>query len=250
MGQDEAVLVEVVVGDTREAWRAIGFAVGDDGTCRVGTTRIRLAGDDDGRGRGILGWTLAGLAGPAVPSLVDDGLDGLPTAPAGDVAVPAAQAAHPNGATSIDHIVAITPDLDRTTAVIEAAGISARRTREAGRGRLQRFFRLGEVILELVGPVEPSGHGPATFWGLTFTVADIDATAGLLGDRVGTPKPAVQPGRRITTLRTHDAVSVPMAFMSGTDMSGTGLGDAAARPDRPVREPAPEGPGRSGDASL
>ena len=31
----------------------------------------------------------------------------------------------------------------------------------------QVFFRLGEVILELVGPPEPAGDGPARFYGLT-----------------------------------------------------------------------------------
>ena len=95
----------------------------------------------------------------------------------------------------------MTPDLDRTTAALGAVGLEARRTREAGGGRQQRFFRLGEVILELVGPAEPAGEGPAAFWGLAFTVADIDATAAHLAGRIGEPKAAVQPGRRIATLR-------------------------------------------------
>jgi hypothetical protein len=87
---------------------------------------------------------------------------------------------------------------------------------------LQRFFRLGEVILEVVGPVEPSGDGPAQFWGFAFTVADIDATAAHLGERVGRPKPAVQRGRRIATLRTQPGVSVPVAFMSGETAGRSG----------------------------
>lgn len=243
MGDDVGRLVEIVVGDAPAAWRSIGFAVDDDGACQVGATRIRLAGASggparpDGPGRGILGWTLAGAAVPK------GDLDGLPTvtSPAPVTAAPGSDAApsggdaggaaagHPNGAVLLDHVVAITPDLDRTTAAIEAAGVTARRTREAGRGRLQRFFRLGEVVLELVGPVEPAGDGPAGFWGLAFTVADIEATAARLGDRVSPPKPAVQPGRRIATLRKDDSVSVPVAFMSAD------LRDA---------------PGRSGDASL
>jgi hypothetical protein len=256
MGDDVGTLVEIVVGDAPAAWRSIGFAVDDDGACQVGATRIRLAGASsadggsggadaatrphgtDGTAGGILGWTLAGA------TLPDDDLDGLPTAtvrvPASGAPEPDATAlggggpngtpaGHPNGAVLIDHVVAITPDLDRTTAAIEATGVTARRTREAGRGRLQRFFRLGEVVLELVGPVEPTGDGPARFWGLAFTVADMDATAALLGERVSAPKPAVQPGRRIATLRKDDSVSVPVAFMSA-DLRGA--------------------PGRSGDASL
>jgi hypothetical protein len=241
MGQAEGALVEIVVGDHPQAWRSIGFAVGDDGVCQVGATRIRLIGAAEGTARGIAAWALSGVVVP------DDGLDGLPT-----VGVPATPGVdgpgtppaghHPNGAVLIDHVVAITPDLDRTTAVIEAAGVAARRTREAGRGRLQRFFRLGEVILELVGPVEPSGDGPAALWGLAFTVTDIDATAALLGERVGVPKPAVQPGRRITSLRADDAVSVPIAFMSGDDRPEQA--GAAAGADGGDRS------GRSGDPSL
>jgi hypothetical protein len=78
----------------------------------------------------------------------------------------------------------------------------------------QVFFRLGEVILEVVGPKEP-GPGLASLWGLTFTVDDLDATAALLGDRVGRVKDAVQPGRRITTLRGREiGISPAIAFMS------------------------------------
>ena len=242
MGHDVGTVAEVVVGDDPQAWRSIGFAVDDAGVCPVGTTRIRLAGATGERGRGIIGWALAGVQVP------DGGLDGLPTtaAPPSDESGAAAMASpppHPNGVVQIDHVVAITADLDRTTAAIEAAGVAARRTREAGRGRLQRFFRLGEVILELVGPTEPTGEGPAAFWGLAFTVADIDATAAELGDRVGAPKAAVQAGRRIATLRKDDAVSVPIAFMSRA-------------PSRPAAggppEPSTGGDeaGRSGDTSL
>ena len=46
-------------------------------------------------------------------------------------------------------------------------GVEARRTREVdaeqyGFAALQTFFRLGEPILELLGPAEPSGDGPVT----------------------------------------------------------------------------------------
>jgi hypothetical protein len=214
MGNRAGTLVEVAVGDDPTAWRSIGFTVSDEGVCQVGAVRIRLVGGAVDRRRGILGWTLAGC------SLAGD-VDGLPTvdADAGDVPTPPdpRPPVHPNGVTQIDHLVVVTPDLDRTTAAIEAAGVAARRTREAGRGRLQRFFRLGEVIVEVVGPVEPSGDAPARFWGFAFTVADIDATASHLTGRVGEPKQAVQAGQRIATLRSDDGVSVAVAFMSGDE---------------------------------
>jgi hypothetical protein len=212
-------LAEVAVGDDPAGWAGIGFSVADDGTCQVGSVAIRLVGTAGGRGRGIVGWGLSDL------TVVGD-IDGLPTSTATPASRPPGDAArgevHPNGVTRIDHLVVITPDLDRTTGVVESLGIGVRRTREAGRGRLQRFFRLGEVILEVVGPVRPVGEGPATFWGLAFTVTDLDATVDLLGDRVGAPRDAVQEGRRIVSLPTDDAVSVPIAFMSPAPGRGDG----------------------------
>jgi hypothetical protein len=204
VGTPASPLVEITVGDEPAAWAGIGFDVGADGACAVGAVRLRFADHD--AGLGILGWALAA-------DLAAGGdIDGLPTTAAD--AGPVGPGSHPNGTTAIDHVVALTPDLDRTTAALDDRGIVARRTRDAGRGRAQRFFRLGEVILELVGPTGAGGEGPATFWGLAFTVADLDATAALLGEAVSAPKDAVQPGRRIATLRSGDAVSVPVAFMS------------------------------------
>ena len=219
-----ALIGEILVVDDPDAWRDAGFAVGDDGECRIGTVVVRVEPADGTRGRrGIAGWTLAGLPGNGGGGLGDGTIDGLPTAP-GEVADPVEgpPAAHPNGCTSIDHVVAMTPDLDRTTAALAAAGLEARRTREAGTGpegvvRLQRFFRLGEVILELVGPATPAGDAadrPARFWGLAHTVADLDATAALLGDRLSPPRDAVQAGRRIASLRREAGLAVPTAFLT------------------------------------
>ena len=42
---------------------------------------------------------------------------------------------------------------------------------------------------------------PARFWGLALLVGDIERTVEELGEHVGTVRPAVQPGRRIATLR-------------------------------------------------
>ena len=120
-------------------------------------------------GNGIQGWALDGASSAE--------LDGLPTAAGASDDPPAVR--HPNGVTRIDHLVVFTPDLERTTAAFEAAGIERRRVREAdtGEGTLrQGFFRLGEVILEVVEHAKiPSG--PASFWGITFAVEDLDATA-------------------------------------------------------------------------
>src|SRR3546814_3100403 len=37
---------EILVGDPREAWEAAGFTVDPDGTCRIGTVKVRLVGRD------------------------------------------------------------------------------------------------------------------------------------------------------------------------------------------------------------
>jgi hypothetical protein len=79
----------------------------------------------------------------------------------------------------------------------------------------QIFFRAGEVIIEVVGSPETASEGPSTLWGVTYVVADIDVTAAYFGDRTAPVKDAVQPGRRITTLRHHElGISVPSAMIS------------------------------------
>jgi len=202
-------IVAITVADPPAAWRAAGFTV-DDGTAQVGGIAIRLAGRDAG-GKGIRAWTWADLPGTG-------SIDGL--AVEAGRAASVAPGAHPNGSTVLDHVVAVTPNLDRTIPAFEARGLAVRRVRDTdqyGPAFRQVFFRGGETIIELIGPETPADGDdrPAHFYGLAFTVADLDATAAALGDAVGSVKDAVQPGRRITTLR-HQAldISVPIAFMS------------------------------------
>jgi hypothetical protein len=129
---------------------------------------------------------------------------------------------HPNGIASLDHVVAISSDLNRTVAALEAAGLDLRRIREeptpAG-GPRQAFFRLGATILEVVQePPEATeragGDRPTFFWGLAFIAPDLERTVALLGDRAGEIRPAVQPGRRIATLRRSAGLSLPVALMT------------------------------------
>jgi hypothetical protein len=221
------VLTTVTIGDRPGAWAAAGFTVDGD-RCAVGSVTLELVGPAGGRG--LLGWTLAdpahdgeGDGPPGTPAL-----DGLPTT-MGPVPSPAGAPAHANGAVSLDHVVVLSPDVDRTTDALAAAGIDLRRVRPVGSqpARVQHFFRLGETILELVGPARPDGDGPARFWGLAFTVADLDATAAALGPAVSAPRPAVQPGRRIATLRHRDlGISVPVALLSRRDPAPGGGSEA------------------------
>lgn len=203
---------ELTVGDNPGAWEALGFAVDGD-TCVLGEVRVRLAGSESGRG--LTAWSLRDVAATE--------LDGLATV-ASDTPPPIEAPTHPNGVTAIDHVVAITPALERTVAALEAAGLDLRRIREeptpAGAPR-QAFFRLGAVILEVVQePAEAIERGggpdrPAFFWGLALIAPDLDATvAELGGDRAGEARDAVQPGRRIATLRRSAGLSLPVALIT------------------------------------
>jgi Glyoxalase/Bleomycin resistance protein/Dioxygenase superfamily len=201
---------EIEVADPADAWMQAGFDVDSDAVCRIGGVRIRLAGR--GRGTGIIGWSLRGV--PSDGSLHN--LDGIPTARS-DAAV-AMPAEHANGVLAIDHVVLLSPDLRRTVESLTRVGVEPRRERDVqlgGQPIRQIFFRAGEVLIEVVGPPETTGEGPATLWGITYVVADIDATAAYFGDRTAPVKDAVQPGRRITTLRHHElGISVRSAMIS------------------------------------
>lgn len=198
---------EILVADEPEAWSAVGFSVEDD-VCRVGAVRLRLVGA--AAGKGVVGWSLRD-----VPPGVGD-LDGVPTVRSD--AEPAVPAVHANGVTHIDHVVLLSPDLGRVRAALDGIGLEPRRERDGELGGVpmsQVFYRLGDVILEVVGSPETTGEGPSRIWGLTHAVADIDETAAYLGQRIGPVKDAVQPGRRIATLRNREiGISVRTALIS------------------------------------
>jgi hypothetical protein len=207
---------EFEVADPAEAWTSAGFSVdpgGDsDALCRIGGVFIRLVGR--GRGAGIVGWSLHGI--PTDATIHE--LDGIPTTHSDRA--PAVPTTHPNGILAIDHVVLLSPDLDRTVGALTAVGVHPRRERDGelgGRPIRQIFFRFGEVIVEVVGTPDAAGVGPSTLWGITYVVADVDATAQLFGSRTTPVKEAVQPGRRITTLRHLEfGMSVRSAFISAS----------------------------------
>ncbi len=204
-------LDELILADVPDTWGVSGFEVDGD-VCAVGEARIRLVGPE--AGRGLVGWTLREVGSTE--------LDGLRTERS-DRELPEASLEHPNGITAIDHVVAITPNLGRTVTALQSAGLDLRRIRDeptpAGAPR-QAFFRLGSVILEVVQQPEEEVEKregrdqPAFFWGLAFVAPDLDATVAYLGDRVSEIRPAVQPGRRIATLRRSAGLAVPIALMS------------------------------------
>lgn len=205
-----ATIDELTVADEPAAWEALGFAVEGD-VCVLGDVRIHLAGPH--AGKRLVGWSLR-----EVERLE---LDGLPTARS-ERRPPAEAPEHSNGVTAVDHVVAMTPALDRTVTALKRAGLDLRRIRDeptpAGAPR-QAFFRLGATILEVVQePPEAieraGGDHRAFFWGLALLAPDLDATVAALGDRASEIRDAVQPGRRIATLRRSAGLALPVALIS------------------------------------
>lgn len=189
-------LEELEIADEPADWRALGFEV-EDGSCQVSSVSLRLVGK--GPRRGILGWKL-GDGEPAAPDL----------------------ASQPNGVARIEHVVLLSPDLDRTVEELRSEGFELRRIREGetpGASTRQAFFRLGEPILEVVQAPEGTSvardpDGPARLWGIAFLVDDLDATGSALGELLGAPRDAVQPGRKIATLRPEAGLGPAIAFMT------------------------------------
>lgn len=203
---------ELFIADDPSAWRAAGFELEGE-VSDVSTVRLRLQGS--GRRRGITGWSVHGTG-----SLDLDGIDTV----ASDQP-PAAGGRHPNGVVAIDHLVVLTPALDRTTGMLRSASFDLRRVREGatpGGSTRQAFFRMGELILEVVQApdgtsVASDPTGPARLWGISFLVDDLDGPAAALGDLLGPPRDAVQPGRRIATLRREAGLGPAVAFMTPGD---------------------------------
>lgn len=209
---------ELLIEDDAGRWAELGFTVSKEGCCDLGGVRLRFSPGGAGgtsSARGLLGWTLRNIASTE--------LDGLPTT-VSEQPPRALAPVHANGVVAIDHVVAFSPSLDRSVRALRDAGLDLRRIREqptpAGAPR-QAFFRLGAEILEVVqmAPEAMQGMGedreePARFWGLAMRVVDLDRTAESLGTHVGSIRPAVQPGRRIATLRRSAGLAVPLALMS------------------------------------
>ncbi|HTA06222.1 MAG TPA: hypothetical protein VK774_07645 [Solirubrobacteraceae bacterium] len=211
--QTAVTLDELVLADSPDRWRALGFELDGD-RLQLGTVSLRLAGT--GAGRGIVSWSLHGASSSE--------LDGLPTALSDDREPREPAAAHANGIGAIDHVVAMTPALDRSVQALKDAGLDLRRIREeptpAGAPR-QAFFRLGAVILEVVqepehvlAAREGGADRPARLWGLALLAPDLDRTVAALGECVGEPRDAVQHGRRIATIKRSAGLAVPVALIT------------------------------------
>ena len=193
-------LAAIALGGAAGPWRDLGFTVDENGWLPLANGAVTF---------GTEAAALVVESGAELPGDVDgvpirtgaviDGLD------------------HANGAFEIDHVVVMTDSLDRTSAAIEAGlGLGQRRIRETPtvRQAFHRFADQGGVRGCIIEVVEnPRVERPGV-WGLVVNVADLETFAAMAGDLVGRPKPAVQAGRSIATVRREAGLGTAVAVMS------------------------------------
>ena len=184
---------KLVLADPPAPWEALGFPV-RDGAMTLGALRVEFGDSLE----------------LAVEGLRTDRPDGLPivaAAPPSVAATPSYEDEATLGVLAVDHLVVLTGSLDRTAGALAEAGLDLRRRAQ---GRVpQAFFNLASTILE-VGETDD----PARFWGMTVVVEDLDAAVERLGPLLGTPRDAVQPGRRIATLRREAGLGLAVALIT------------------------------------
>lgn len=193
-----ARLASVVVGGDAAPWQALGFTV-SDGVIPFANGAIELHAG----GRGVCALRVDGVDG------LPRDVDGVPVL----LGMPVPAAVHPNGCVELDHVVIMTPSIAVTSAAIDdVLGLPQKRIRETPTVR-QAFHRFDDrgCILELV---ENADVDTASLWGLVVITSDLDALVAHAGDLVGRPRPAVQPRRRIATVRSAAGLGCAVAFMS------------------------------------
>ena len=110
-------LLALTVSDAPGTWAGLGFTL-DAIAVRIGGTAVvcsnSAATASDGP-RGITDWMLSADDGP-LPERIDGLLTGSVTRGDASPPIPAPATRHVNGVESIDHLVVMTPDVDRTIA--------------------------------------------------------------------------------------------------------------------------------------
>ncbi|MBO0854792.1 MAG: VOC family protein [Nocardia sp.] len=188
-----ALLTRLGFPGDEKYWATLGFAT-DGAMTRIGTISCAL---------GVpASWGFDGIN-------VDAGILGIPEQ-LRDAGEPGT---HPNGVTSVDHVVYWVPDLDRSVADLSAVLGTAPRRRFRPRGPdgpEMAFYRVGEAFIEVVA----AGHRPPALAGIAFSAPDLDATVATIraaDGPIGTPKPAVQGGRIASVW--HGYLDWGIAFM-------------------------------------
>jgi hypothetical protein len=198
-------LAALRAGGPLDPWTAIGFTADDAGAIAFANGALLL---DPDLPPGLHGLVVDGIDDPA------GDLEGIPLS----TGRPPAPTDHPNGACELDHVVVVTDDLLRTSdAVAAVLGLERRRIRETDtvRQAFHRFADVGTTRGCIVEVVENGRVDRPALWGVVVNVVDLDAFVAHHGpDLVSPPKPAVQPGRGIATIRSGAGLGVPVAVMS------------------------------------
>ena len=196
-----ARITQLTVGGSPTAWSTLGFSFDSD-RCAFGEVVVHV---DRSFEPGFVSWTLGHAAMLESP-------DGLETSFDDDVVAPNSGSSIID-VVGIDHVVVMTNDLLRTTSAISrVTGEPLKRVREAGDGIRQGFHRLGSVVVEVV---ESARVTQTHLWGFVLTVGNLDDVVAHMGPAViGSPRDAVQPGRRIATIRSSVGLGVPVALIT------------------------------------
>jgi hypothetical protein len=204
-GHPESRIEWLRVGGDPLKWQRIGCEVTLDGRIPMLFCSLMIASDAP---LGLAAWGISGID----PEISE--IDGIATFSVDPLEPVLCQ--HPNGGTELDHVVVMTNSLDRTCGAITAAtGAPLKRIRDLGSMR-QGFHRIGRggLIVEVVERPEIT-ESAAALWGVVINVADLDHAVAMIGpDLIGAPKDAVQPGRRIATVRTEAGLGTAVALMS------------------------------------
>lgn len=211
---DVLTIGELQVSGPIEPWLNLGLIATDESLICLVDLGLRFvpATHDNESSPGVVGWT---LVNPSLETSANISMDGIATAIM--VQAPCRESpASTLGVQGVDHVVVMTGQLERTCETITAiTGAPLKRIRDAGRGVRQGFHRCGKVIIEVVERADVDAETPATIWGLVLNVEDLDAAVRWLGpDVVSAPRPAVQAGRSIATIKSDAGLGVAVALMS------------------------------------
>ena len=150
-----------------------------------------------------LGWTASPSLGGITLETGDPKWAWTDSAPALSIHVFEPAAGHPVETMSVDHIVVLVPDLGEAIGRFSRAGLEPR-LRMKVRDRPAVFFRAGPVIEVIESPVrQASLYGVALASEIPLETISLEWRSR--GLDVGKIKPAIQPGRRIMTIRDLDA---------------------------------------------
>ena len=197
-------------------WLNLGFASQSDALICLPDLGLRfLSSDTAETSPRITGWTLLDPIGDESNGDAELSVDGLRTKFLSR-ATCVDPSPSPLNVLGVDHIVVMTGNLERTCEAITAVTRSPlKRIRDAGGGVRQGFHRCGKVIIEVVERPDIDAVTPASIWGLVLNVGDLDQCIDWLGpDVISAPRPAVQAGRRIATIKREAGLGIAVALMT------------------------------------